>query len=159
MQMPEPIAEQIVRQAKAADQSYYRLVLVVATAGKTRAMRDAASQLGITVINLNLELSRRMLDLTERQRSLQLPRLLDAIVNGAPGKVVFLDNLEMLFDTTLKQDPLRLLQSVSRNRSIVATWNGKVEKEYLTYATPGHPEYRRYPAAGLTIVTSAFEAS
>jgi hypothetical protein len=50
-----------------------------------------------------------MLDLTERQRELRLPRLLMEIVNDAAGDVVLLDNIEILLDVSLKQDPLRLL--------------------------------------------------
>ncbi|MEW6230654.1 MAG: BREX-3 system P-loop-containing protein BrxF, partial [Bacillota bacterium] len=79
-----------------------------------------------------------------RQRALQLPRLLSGIVNVFQTDVILLDNIEMLFDVSLKQDPLRLLQSLSRNRTVVAAWNGSVTGTYITYAAPDHPEYRRY---------------
>lgn len=56
----------------------HRLILIVAPAGsgKTRVLRDVSAATSAPLINVNLELSRRMLDLTERQRALQLPRLL-----------------------------------------------------------------------------------
>jgi ABC-type hemin transport system ATPase subunit len=65
-----------------------------------------------------------MLDLTERQRALQLPRILAEIVGVSAADVVLLDNVEVLFDVSLKQDPLRLLQGLSRNRTVVAAWSG-----------------------------------
>jgi hypothetical protein len=125
--------------------------------------------------NVNLELSRRLLDLTERQRALQLPRLLAEIVGVSAAEVVLLDNLEVLFDVSLKQDPLRLLQGLSRNKTVVAAWSGEVRTEerglrtehptdfgsdlstqssllYLVYATPDHPEYRRYPLRDFLVV-------
>jgi len=86
-----------------------------------------------------------MLDLTERQRALQLPRLLGEIVGEATGELVLLDNIEILFDVHLKQDPLRLLQGLSRNKTVVAAWNGSIVDGHMTYAVPDHPEYRRYP--------------
>ena len=64
----------------------------------------------------------------------------------------FDDNLEILFDKDLKQDPLRLLQSLSRNRSVVASWNGKKLKGKLTYAELDHPEYRGYDLDDTLIV-------
>jgi hypothetical protein len=67
--------------------------------------------------------------------------------------VVLIDNIEILFEVSLKQDPLRLLQQISRNRTVVATWNGTIAGGYLTYAATNHPEYRRYPAHDLLIVT------
>jgi hypothetical protein len=55
---------------------------------------------------------------------------------------VLLDNLELLFDISLKLDPLRCLQDLARDKTIVAAWNGTVTAGHLTYATPDHPEYR-----------------
>ena len=59
-----------------------------------------------------------MLDLTERQRALQLPRLLSEVVNIYQSDVILLDNIEILFDVSLKQKPLRLLQDLSRNKTV-----------------------------------------
>ena len=53
------------------------------------------------------------------------------------------NNIELLFATELAQDPLKLLQSLSRNRTIVAAWPGNFDGAALTYAEPGHPEARR----------------
>jgi hypothetical protein len=64
-----------------------------------------------------------------------------------------LDNLELLFDQDLMQDPLRLLQGLSRNRTLLASWNGTFSVGRLGYAEPGHPEYRAYDAPDALIVT------
>ena len=113
---------------------------------------DVSKRIGASIINVNLELSRRMLDLPERQRALQLPLLMREIVNEAAGEVILLDNIEILFDVSLKLDPLRLLQNLSRNMTIVATWNGSIKNNYITYAMPDHPEYRRYPVRDFLVV-------
>ncbi|MFH1009140.1 MAG: BREX-3 system P-loop-containing protein BrxF [Candidatus Latescibacterota bacterium] len=175
--MAEPLADQIIPKIRQAEELYYRLILVVAPAGagKTLALREVKQRIGAPLINVNLELSRGMLDLTERQRVLQLPRILGKIVNEADSTVVLLDNTEILFDGSLKQDPLRLLQGLSRNRTVVVSWNGEIRSEgrgprtesegsfslltaesssfHLVYATPDHPEYRRYPIRDFLVVT------
>jgi hypothetical protein len=76
--MSEPLSEQIMRQISQTVGLYHRLVLVVAPAGvgKTAALQEVAKQTGYRYINVNLELSRRMLELTQRQRQLQASRLL-----------------------------------------------------------------------------------
>ena len=53
-----------------------------------------------------------MLELTRTQRSRQVERLLKEVIAAVPGDVVLLDNLEILFDTGLEVEPLRLLQVV-----------------------------------------------
>jgi len=85
-----------------------------------------------------------MLDLTERQRALLLPRLLSEIVSTSETDVILLDNIELLFDVSLKQ--IRATApGLSRNKTLVVAWTGSVDGQHLAYATPDHPEYRRYP--------------
>ncbi|HXH09483.1 MAG TPA: BREX-3 system P-loop-containing protein BrxF [Alphaproteobacteria bacterium] len=154
MQM-ELWADRITRQIDQAAMLYHRLILVVAPSGmgKTRVLQEVAKRTGFRYINVNLELSRRLLDLTERQRALQASRLLSGIVAGDDEQAVLLDNTEVLFDVSLKQDPLRCLQGLSRQRTVVTAWNGTIEQGYLIYATPDHAEYRRYPAGDLLVVS------
>lgn len=145
--------ETLLERIEEAAALYNRLVLVVADSGsgKTRLLRQLSEELRFPLVNVNRELSRRLLDLTERQRTLRLPRLLHELVDEADANVVLLDNLEVLFDVALKQDPLRLLQGLSRGRTLVASWNGAHDGRYMTYATPEHPEYRRYPVQGFLV--------
>ncbi len=133
---------------------YNRLVLLVGPSGsgRTKALRALADAENAPAINIGVEISRKLLDLTERQRVLQLPKLLEEVVAGHPGDLTLLDNTEVLFNPVLKQDPLRLLQGLSRDKTIVATWLGDVDGGYLTYAVPEHPEFRRYPSADLLVV-------
>lgn len=143
--MAEALSQKVLARIDGAKAQYHRLILVAAPSGsgKTEALRQVAARTGARIVNLNLELSRRMLDLTERERALRLPDLLNEVV-GTDEPLALLDNVELLFDPALRQDPLRLLQGVLRNRTIVAAWNGTLEKGYLTYAAPEHPEHRRY---------------
>ena len=178
--MAEPLADRVIKGIGQAAELYYRLVMLVAPAGagKTAALQDVHERMAAPLVNVNLELSRRMLDLTERQRNLQLPRLLTEIVGASAAEVILLDNIEVLFDPSLKQDPLRLLQGLSRNKTVVAAWSGEIRAEgrrlrteletsehsslipqssslYLVYATPDHPEYRRYPLRDFLYVSAA----
>lgn len=103
------------------------------------------------MINVNLTLSAKLIELTERQRALHLSTPLGGVLEKA-GSVALLDNTEILFDRDLKQDPLRLLQGLSRKCSIVASWNGRLAGDKLTYAEAGYPEYRAYDRAEALIV-------
>lgn len=125
---------------------YYRLILLVgpAKSGKTRLLMVLSEKISSPVINLNLELSERLLKIAEPQRVLYLPNLLEEICAQVQGDTVLLDNTELLFEPVLKHDPLRLLQGLSRKRTVVASWNGNIQGQYLFYAHPEHPSFRRY---------------
>ena len=145
--MAEPLSDQITRKVNQAVKLYHRLIVVVGPAGsgKTAALQDVRDRTGTVLVNVNLELSLRMLELTERQRTLQLPCLLRDIVSNAGDQMILLDNIDIIFDLSLKQDPLRLLMALSRERTVVAAWNGTIAKDSLIYAEAAHPEYRSYP--------------
>ena len=134
---------------------YSRLLLVVGPAGsgKSQALATVSERTAAPLLNVGLDLSRLMLELDVRQRALQARPLLEQVVEAAGGRdVVLLDNTELLFDVGLRQDPLRLLQGVSRNKTVVAAWTGTLASGTLRYAAPGHPEYRRYPATDLLTI-------
>ena len=152
--MVELLSAQIMYQLSQIVGLYHQLVLVVAPsgAGKTAALREVAGQTNGRYINVNLELSQRLLALPQRQCPLQAPGLLGDIVQGDCEQVILLDNVELLFDVALQLHPLRCLQTLARRRTIVTAWNGTVTNGLLTYAAPDHPEYRRYPLANLLVV-------
>ena len=137
-----------------AESLYNRLVLVVGVhgAGKSGTLKEIAGRIGAPLVNVNLELSRCLLDLADRQRPRHVHHLLERIVAETGSNVVLLDNIELLFDVSLRQDPLRLLQGLSRRRTVVAAWNGSIDGGYISYAEPGHPEYRQYPKDGILTV-------
>lgn len=143
--------EQAIEQATG---QYYRLVVLVGTpgSGKTVVLQSVAQKFGYPQVNVNLELSKRMLELTRTQRSRQVERLLKEVIASAPGDAVLLDNLEILFDTALEVEPLRLLQVSSRNRTIVASWNGSFRDGTLTYAEPRHPEFIQFKQTDAVVI-------
>ena len=157
--MTSHLSETLNEQIEHAESLYHRLVLVVGGdgTGKTTALREVSAWIGAPLINVGLELSRRLLELTERQRPIRAPHLLEHIVNETASEVVLLDNIEILFDTTLRQDPLRLLKGLSRSRTVVVVWNGSMEDSHIHYAVPGHPEYRRSPVDGVLVAVAEEE--
>ena len=162
----ELAAIKVLELVQGAAALYHRLILVVAPSGsrKTTTLKTVQERSDAPILNVSLEVSRQLLELTERQRKLQAPRALGDIVAQAAAKgedqrppkaldFILLDNVELLFDPGLAIDPLRLLEDISRNWTLVVAWPGRAENGWLTHAQPGHPEYRRYPLSDLMIVT------
>ena len=138
-----------------ASSQYFRLVILAGPpgSGKTATMQSVAQKIGCQVVNVNLELSKKMLELSRTQRSRQVARLMKEVIAAVSGNVVLLDNLEILFDTGLAVEPLRLLQVSSRNRTVVASWSGSYVAGTLTYAEPGHPEFVQFKQSEAVVIT------
>ncbi len=138
-----------------AARQYYRLVVFVGPSGsgKTTILRSLAKEKDYPYINVNLELSQKMLELARAQRTRQAGKIFKDILTATPAEVRLLDNMEVLFDSGLQLDPLRLLQSCSRNQTTVVSWNGSYRDGTLTYAEPGHPEFVQFKQAEAIIVS------
>ena len=154
--MTAALSVRLVERVSDVSASYYRLILAVGPAGsgKTEAFAELTAGHGWPCINVNLKLAERLLDLTQKQRAVRVVGLLDDILKATSADVVLLDNLEMLFAVELAQDPLRLLQGLSRNRTVIASWPGAFDGRVLTYAEPGHREFKKYPTPQASIVNA-----
>lgn len=130
---------------------YYRLIIVPGFRTGNINFQKIAEVSNNRYINVNLELSRELLELTQKQRPLKAEELFRKIIGNNDNQVYFLEHLEILFDTSLQLDPLQCLQKLARNNIIVAKWDGIVDNNNLIYAE-GHSEFRRYPVKDFLIV-------
>lgn len=150
--MPEKISSYLTQAAN----QYYKLIIISSPNFSSNTPKINFEQIAQSInkryININLELSRLLLEITPKQRPLKTEELLKKIVGNTHNEIIFLEHLEILFDTSLKLDPLLCLQKLSRNPIIVALWSGKIENDCLIYAEPNHPEYRRYPTKDVLLV-------
>ena len=147
--------EELISQIEYIEQAYYRLILVVAPSGsgKTAFLKKIQYQLNIPYLNINLELSRKLINLSHQEKKLQTRMILEDILDTFSDQIAILDNIEMLFASELALDPLQLLKTLSRNRTLVVAWSGYIKDNYLIYAEPNHPEYRKEPIDDIYIVS------
>lgn len=145
-----PLAELL----EIAQGQYHQLVFAAVEADSSDHWRSVAVALDGHYLNLNLELSQRLLDIPQRQWSHKAMGLIDAVVLSTDLRVTVLHRIEILFDPQLRLDPLKSLQQIARRHSLLVVWPGTYDGRYLTYAEPSHPEYCRYSAKELIIFPS-----
>lgn len=133
-----------------------KLVLLIGppNAGKTALLHSLAKSKGVTPLNIGAELGGRLAGVPQRQRHLQTTAILRELADQhAPGDLLLLDNIELLFDRSLQLDPLDLLKRHAHARRVVAVWPGELQGDArtgrLTYADMGHPEHQDYSLAGV----------
>jgi len=133
-----------------------KLILVVAphNYGKTKLLKKLSQKTSIPRINLNLELSKKLIEIPIKRRSSKVHSLVHDIIKEyiENKKSIILDNIELLFAVELETDPLRLFESLSHNYKIIVSWPGKFDGKSLIYAEPGHREYRKYTQLDFTII-------
>lgn len=143
--MPINLASLTQAMTTASDR-YTKLVLLVGPkgSGKTELLRAYAQKTGTPYIPAGGPIAERLLATPSRFRDTEAGNALAELCPG-PGPFL-LDNLELLFDPSLKLDTYRLLTGLARTKTVVAAWPGSFQDGALTYASPGHREHRSFPA-------------
>lgn len=133
-----------------------KLVLLIgpSNSGKTALLHTFAQSKGVTPLNVGAKLGGRLAGMPQRQRHLQTTTILRELADQhAPGDLLLLDNLELLFDRSLQLDPLDLLKRHAHAKRVVAVWPGELQGDTKTgrliYADMGHPEHQDYSLAGV----------
>ena len=128
------------------------LILVIGQpkSGKTDLLWKFSEIWNTRVINVGASLSRNLTLVSEKTRHLQASTILDKIISqNARNNILLLDKIEILFDNTLKINPLQLIKRYGKTNCVIAEWPGELTGNHLQYAV-GHPEHRRYDAKGFT---------
>lgn len=133
---------------------YHKLAMVVGRpgSGKTALLKAISEQQEIPLLNLGLELSRKLLSLTIRERKLKASDIIADLLDTHKGPRLAVDNTEVIFDPSLMLNPLGLLQNISRTRLLIWSWSGSIDGGQITYAYSGHPEYHRVSATEMTLI-------
>ncbi|MEJ1958918.1 MAG: BREX-3 system P-loop-containing protein BrxF [Nitrosomonadales bacterium] len=104
-----------------------RLILLIGSrrSGKSALLNSFGERMGVTPLNIGSELGQRLTPITHKQRHLQAGNLLRELADiHAPGDLLLIDNIELLFDPTLQLSPLDLLKKQAHTKKVVAVWPG-----------------------------------
>jgi len=129
-----------------------KLILLVGPPhiGKTDLLKSFGERIGVVPLNVGSALGRRLASIPYKQRHLQAGNILRELADQhTQGDLLLIDNIELLFDTTLQLDPLDLLKRHAHANKVVAVWPGELRNDRLTYADIGHAERRDYATGGV----------
>ena len=129
-----------------------KLILLIGAprTGKSLLLNALATKRQIKPLNVGVQLGNRLTNIPCKQRQLQTNAIFRELADQyAHGDLLLIDNIELLFDRTLKLNPLDLLKRQAHARRVVAVWPGEIGNGRLTYAEIGHPEYQDYGLDGL----------
>ena len=138
----EPSWNSVLNEAK---KSFHQLILIVGPtgSGKSAMLQDACSY-NFTSISLGLELSRKLMNLSQERRVLDAEEIALSIIDAKNPTRLALDNIEILFEHPLRLNPLTLLKRISQQRLTIASWNGTSSPNKLCYGKEGSSSYQEF---------------
>ena len=117
-------------------------IIIIRNPNKEKFMKQNNNKYCIQNVNISLELSKELMDIPKTKRSNRVRRCLAKILHKFNSDVLWIERMQILFHPELEFDPIQFFQNVSRNKTIILSWDGEYKNNKLIYAKPGHQEYR-----------------
>jgi hypothetical protein len=128
----------------------HKLVILLGKfgAGKTGIIKDVAAEIDGKYVNMNLELTERLLTLPRRKYDdgVTAHRLIDELCDelSPDGEPLLIDNVEILFSPELgKLNPIDTFKRMSRQRPVVVALPARRVGNHAEYATIGQADHLR----------------
>ena len=139
------------------EQEYHKLVLLAGdfSSGKTWLMRRVCDDIGGVYLNVNLELTRRLLTIDARTYATKASDILkDLCDTSDPHRPLFLDNIELLFSPEVGcLNPVDLFKKVSRERVIVLSLPCRLTgQSRAEYSELGRRDHMSLDISGFAVV-------
>jgi len=125
--------------SKEAENDYNLMIVVGNNSIKKRILKIQE----YIKINLNFELSRILINSTKNE-VMDPVSLIEKIIEKK-GEKIFLTDINVLFDSNLEWDPLKILKKLSEKYCLLVFWEGKIDGKFLTYAVKEHKEFVEFP--------------
>ena len=129
-----------------ADRAHFRMVWVVGgtAAERSALLRGFAEATAGELIELGKGLSAALIDVSASLRAASVEDCFARLLEDRPGPILCLDHLEILFEPSLRLNPVELLKNSSRHRLLVASWPGTIQGDRITFGPEEHPAHRKY---------------
>ena len=92
-------------------------------------------------LNVSEDLSKELLSVQTRKRSKFVRWWLKNRLSDIEEEPAICTNIDLLFEPSLKLDPLHLLRQIGHRQKIIVLWSGGFENNTLSYAQPKHAHY------------------
>jgi hypothetical protein len=151
-----PALDKLIRLVSEISDLQSKLLLLIGNSGKTRLLRTLADRIQTAPVNVGAKLAPRLVTLPSSDRDFSTNELLREITSSVCSEApLLLDNLEVLFEPSLKINSLDIIKRLAHLRPVVAVWPGDMRDDHLVYANMGHPEHRDYPRDGVIVFETA----
>ena len=146
--MKSAITGELITAIQAVQADRHKLIILLGKfgAGKTAILKQTADDVVGKYLNLNMELSEKLLGIPTSQYldGTTVHAIIDQLCEDASPhqEPLFVDNLEILFSPELgKINPIDTFKRISRERPVVIALPAYRQGSSAIYSTSGHEDY------------------
>lgn len=104
------------------------------------------------VIELGQVLSKELTKINKDKRNLEVVKTMGCIFSEIDVSGIIVTNIDILFNPSYKLDIIKLFIQLSRNKTVIVQWPGKLESNNLVYSEPKYEDYKKYEINNYNII-------
>jgi AAA+ ATPase superfamily predicted ATPase len=134
---------------------YFKLIIITGPfgSGKTRILKKLAERPDFTYLNMNLELTNRLMGIKESDYDTRAQELVKEMIDDYSDTILLIDNIEIFFSSEVgKIDPVSAFKNLARDKIIVISIPGKQRGEKIIYSSLGRKDYLEMDISDLTVI-------
>ncbi len=113
------------------------------SAYRLQVFMDALQGDGVLAYSMNRRLSEELIKLKPFQRTMQMQRCFNSVLESLPDNPIIKD-IDVMFNPSYKIDVLKILTDAYKQKPFRLIWPGERRGEVLIYSKPGLPDYKEY---------------
>lgn len=139
---------EIKTKLEALKDAKYKLLLIIGEpgTGKSKLINDYSAETGVPILELNKIFGESV---PEGSDSQYITTFMNGYLAAYKPEVLLLDNKRVLYSQNSKIDLLTFLKSMAEKKTVIATWNGRVEDGKLIHIRSKMDEDLVYPVESL----------
>lgn len=104
------------------------------------------------VIELGQVLSKELTKINKDKRNLEVVKTMGCIFSEIDVSGIIVTNIDILFNPSYRLDIIKLFIQLSRNKTVIVQWPGKLDFNNLIYSEPKYEDYKKYEINNYNII-------
>lgn len=104
------------------------------------------------ILNLGQTLSRELIQVEKDLRDTEVENVTKRIFSQTYSNRIIATDIDILFNPSYKLDVIKLFIQLSRNKTVIVQWPGKIDSNYLIYSEPQYDDYKKYDIKDYNII-------
>lgn len=97
-------------------------------------------------------LSSELIKIDQNRRNIEVGKVIEHIFSKINASEIIVANIDILFNPSYRLDIIKLFIQLSRNKTVIVQWSGKLDSNNLIYSEPKYEDYKKYEINNYNII-------
>lgn len=104
------------------------------------------------ILELGEILSFELIKIDQNKRKIEVEKTMEYIFSEIKANGIIVTNIDILFNPSYRMDIIKLFIQLSRNKTVIVQWPGKLDSNNLIYSEPKYDDHKKHETNDYNII-------